>query len=558
MLRTVAVLMALLLVGPIAAATPQPPDKPLKTNALWIELGANLLTLSDPQKTAALFDKIKTAGFTMIVIEAKSAAGFTAYPSKFAPHISKSNAPRKSLFNPYDAPSTWLTSDLDILRLSIDAARARNLKVCAAINTFSEGINLWKDGAAYQGMNPEWLATYYAASRKFVAPNGQELSITAVNIGRTIFGIATGRIPDNAVLYTIDPPPISKWATGWALDGAEVVVAQRKDQTLFVEHVVEWSTLSGKPYTLRVPAGGFILSLHGQAYQWVTQNLKKGDVVTMSPLKTQFVKSTDAGIFAFTNPNHPEVQARALAIIGEIASDYKPDCIVLDRIRYAGALSDFSSTTEKSFEEDMGKPVKWPGEVIGYGRTPAWFVQIPGRRFPSWTTFRARVIRNFVARAQETVKGANPSIEFSAYVGGWYPVYYEEATNWARQGFRSNYWWTNREWPTTGTSGFFDHLFVGLYYRNLTIKEARSRPIADADWASLEGGMPLARSVTQGRTPLLGGLNLTDYEDRPQALKAAIVSIRRGLGSVMIFDAVYLEALNLWDEVTSAFTQAQP
>jgi uncharacterized lipoprotein YddW (UPF0748 family) len=525
--------------------------------AVWIELGANLTTLSDPAKLAKMLERIKSAGFNTVIIEAKNAAGFSAYPSQYTPHISSSTAPRKSLFNPYDAPANWLPQNYDILKSLIDLSREHGLSVWAAINIFSEGINLWKDGAAYQpGFNKQWLAIAYAPSRNIIAPDGAQLSIVASNIGRTIFGIATGRIPDNAVIYSTTPPPISKWTVDWALDGMEVVVAADKNEKLFVKEFVDWKDLVGKPYQLLIPGGGFILSVHGAAKAWVTKHLKPGDPVTLSKLEKKLVPSTETGIFAFTNPLHPEVRQRALAIIREILTNYRVDGIVLDRIRYGGANMDFSAETRKAFESYLGKQIaNWPAFVLDYGSTPSWYTQIPGRFFPQWVSFRAFAIQSFIKEARELIKTLNPKIILSIYVGGWYPIYYEESTNWGSRYFNANYWWTDKEWPKAGVAELLDYLFVGLYYRNVTIKEARSRPIADPDWASLEGGIPVAKAAVMNATRIIGSINLTDYEEKPYEIPHALDAIRRGMSNAMVFDVVYLDAWSLWKEVSQAFSK---
>jgi len=556
-MRLAAMLTAIFLALAAAAAAGLPPqDQSPKMAVLWIELGANLPTLVEPAKLASMMERVKQAGFTAVAVEAKNAAGFAAYPSKFAPHISQSAAPRQSLFNPYDAPNTWVPSDLDILQQVIEAASARGIAVWAAVNVFSEGINLWDDGAAYlTGFNRDWLATVWAPSRKIVARDGAEIPIAAVNIGRTIFGITIGRIPDQTVLYSTDPPPISKWATGWAQDGVEVVIAADKDENLFVKDIVDWQALAGKPYNLRIPGGGFILSMHGAAKRAALQHLKIGEPIALTKLEKRLAKSTETGIFAFTNPMNPEVQSRILRIIREIASNYRVEGIVLDRIRYGGSNMDFSDWTRSAFEAYAGGSIsRWPESVLDWGSTPSWYVSIPGRYFPRWAAFRAQVIKSFIEKARSAVKSENPDMQLAAYVGAWYPNYYEEATNWASSRFKPNYWWTTADWQTAGAAELLDQLFIGLYFRNVTIRQARSRPVSDADWASIEGAIPLIRSAVMNSTMMIGGINLTDYEDKPQEISHALNAIKRGMQNLMVFDLVYLDAWNLWPEVAKTLS----
>lgn len=569
-MRLAAAAMVLFLLTGAAVSAAAPPTGTIlnnKTSILWIELGANLSTLSDPQKIRELIQKIKNAGFSSIAIEAINSAGYAAYPSEFAPHISKMRVARESIFAPYPAPNSWVVADTDILQELIAAARAERIKVIAAVNIFSKGINIQGFGAAYDALSPEcfptrqaecdsalraeWLSTYYAASRSIVASTGEEFPIFSVNIGRTIFGVATGRIPNKIVLYTREPPAIPKWATDWAADGIEVIVKVDRKDNFFIDRIVDWQELAGRPYDLSVPSSGFILSAHGEAKRWLLNNFKEGDTLTLSPLRKGLVRSTESGLFAFLNPLNRNVQEYALAILEEIARKYAVDAIVMDRIRYAGTLSDFSPSSRLAFEAYIGrKIVRWPQDIFDYGQTRDWYAPIPGRLFAKWVEFRATAIRKFVQEAVRRVKAIRPNLPIGIYAGAWYPVYYEEATNWASKKYSPPYGWASAKWGEQGIAEYLDFIISGLYYRNLTIEEARNRrPSRDADWASIEGGMELVKTVTKGATIIIGGINITDYEDRPEAVQEALSMIRENLDGVMVFDLVYVEAFDLWDEL---------
>lgn len=127
--------------------------------ALWMEVSANLPALSTREGVAAVLDRAKAAGVTVVIPEVKNAWGAVTYASEFAPHIRASPVPR--LFPPtYPPPATWYPPDYDQLAVVVEEAHRRGIQVHAVVNVFGEGNNLAQVGMVFE--RPHWQAQHLA------------------------------------------------------------------------------------------------------------------------------------------------------------------------------------------------------------------------------------------------------------------------------------------------------------------------------------------------------------------------------------------------------------
>lgn len=413
------ILLALVLTaGPLAAAA-----RPVPRLAVWMEVSANLPTLASREQIASVMERMRSAGVTDVIPEAKNAWGFVTYESTFAPHIRTSTVPRP-LPPIYDAPAVWFPRDIDPLQVVIEEAHARGIRVHAAVNVFGEGLNASRLGIVFE--RPEWMAQSLAADGRLVP-------------------------------------------------GSEV------------------------------------------------------------------------GAIAFANPAHPEVQLYELAVIREVASRYDVDGIVLDRLRYPDGAADFSDLSRARFEEWLGNPVEhWPDDVL----TPMGGQLEPGSLFPQWIAWRATVLQQFVRAAERIVHQEKPDVALSAYVGGWYPTYWQEGLNWAAPSRNFPLPWATPEWQRAAIGDLVDFLMMGLYYTPVSIWEVLL--MGSATWMSVEGGAVMAQDLLAGGAIPVGSLLLSLYEHDPERFRAALDAVLRIHGAVMLFDLVYLDRYGWWDLITPA------
>lgn len=410
-----ALLAAALLAAP-AAAAPPPPHL-----AVWMEVSANLPIYASRERIVEVLDRMKAAGVTDVVPEAKNAWGFVLYESAFAPHIRTSPVPRTQ-WPAYDAPATWFPQDIDPLRVVIEEAHARGLRVHAAVNVFGEGLNAAGLGPAFE-------------------------------------------------------------RAGW-----------------MAQHMTPGGTL---------------------------------------------IPGSQVGIVAFANPAHPEVQLYELAVLQEVVSRYEVDGIVLDRIRFPDGTADFSDLSRARFEAHLGRPVEsWPDDVLS--GTGEQLVQ--GPLFPEWVAWRARIIQQFVRAAEAVVHGNKPAIAFGAYVGGWYPTYWQEGVNWASRRAPTSSWpelsWVGAPWQEAAVGEMLDYLMVGLFYGPVRALEALRA--GSPGWMSVEGGALMARDLLAGGAAPVGSLYLLLYEHQPEQFRAALETVLSLHGGAMLFDLVYLERYGWW------------
>lgn len=254
----------------------------------------------------------------------------------------------------------------------------------------------------------------------------------------------------------------------------------------------------------------------------------------------------------FVSPHNPAVIEYELAIIRELAT-YRPDGIILDRVRFNNIESDFSDFARKAFEEYLGKPVAhWPQDILTWHRDAKGNPEhTSGPLFQQWLVFRAKTIQDFFGKARQVVKAVDPEMVFGDYTGSWYGAYWSEGLNWASSSYdaAADYQWAPANWKETGYAQLLDLLLSGFYYGAVTK--------AEGSGASVEGAADVLAKVVGDATAYVGSLNLPDYKDKPgKFVEAARMCLDRTAG-VMLFDLIYIDEYDWWDEVAQ-FSRSYP
>jgi uncharacterized lipoprotein YddW (UPF0748 family) len=250
----------------------------------------------------------------------------------------------------------------------------------------------------------------------------------------------------------------------------------------------------------------------------------------------------------FFNPANEEVQTFLCDLLKDLAK-YDIDGIFLDRGRFQGFQSDFSSYTRTKFQEYLGNVAipNFPADILAPGAT-----SLPSS-YPTyltkWMEFRAKVIYDFMAKARNAVKSVNPAIKFGAYVGGWYSTYYDCGVNWASQKYNTSqyYKWATVNYKNYGYAALMDQMLIGAYASPLNVA-------GTSEW-TMAGFCSLAMDKTKGDCPIVaGGPDVGNWDSSNQATQAqenqAIVnSVKACMDACdgyFLLDMIHLKLANQW------------
>ena len=332
----------------------------------------------------------------------------------------------------------------------------------------------------------------------------------------------------------------------------------------FIEYAHE---MDMKVYaSLNIFAGGHNWYDRGIIYkqhpEWQSILYDKGEMVPISEQKSNYN--------GMLNPANPEVQQYQLDILKEFAGKYMDlDGIIFDRVRYDGITSDFSDLSRGLFEEYAGVKVEnFPEDIISWkkdAKTGEW-KYTEGKHFLKWIEWRAHVIKDFIVKAHEMLKGVNPSLEIGDYTGAWYPTYYQLGVNWASEKYdpSAEYDWATPEYKNTGYAEMLDLYMTGLYYTLVTKDDVDSangvvgpRTEAAMDNSltycySVEGGAELVKRLTCGAAPVIGSLYVEQYKEDWSQFSRAVEQVLKDTDGIMIFDIVHIINHGLWDDLEKA------
>ena len=261
----------------------------------------------------------------------------------------------------------------------------------------------------------------------------------------------------------------------------------------------------------------------------------------------------------FFNPVRTEVQDYICNILEDLAAYKDLDGIFLDRCRFDGFESDFSSYTRQKFEVYIGAPVaSFPNEVIPPGIQVGQLPNPLPKYFKQWLEFRAKTIHDFIVKARTRVKSVNPGVKFGVYVGGWYSTYYEVGVNWAspRYNTASNYSWATTNYKEYGYADHCDHMLIGAY-------AAANKIYGSAEW-TMQGFCTRAKAVTMGDVKIAGGPDGNSFypgvipagTDAATAIANSVDACINAGDGYFFFDMIHLKQNNQWQYVKAGIDAA--
>ncbi|MCL6623006.1 MAG: family 10 glycosylhydrolase [Fimbriimonadales bacterium] len=118
----------------------------LEARILWVDAGANLSWMIDPEKVRQFCEQAKKAHFNEIVVDVKPINGRILFHAPGEPRLTE--------FRGVQVPE-----DYDVLKTFLQEARAAGLRLSAGLNTFSEGHSHFPGtGLAYE--KPDWQSRF--------------------------------------------------------------------------------------------------------------------------------------------------------------------------------------------------------------------------------------------------------------------------------------------------------------------------------------------------------------------------------------------------------------
>lgn len=299
---------------------------------------------------------------------------------------------------------------------------------------------------------------------------------------------------------------------------------------------------------------------------WATVVYPPDEEVKLIPITEEKNKYS-----AMVNPVNEEFQTYILNIFSEVVEKYPElDGIILDRVRYDGFTADFSELSLQKFEAYLGKKLElFPDDIYRWKKNENGDLYPErGAYFLQWIEWRASVIYEFMSKAREVIKSANPDISFGTYTGAWYPTYFEVGVNFASKNYdpSSEYDWATPNYKNQGYAELLDLYTVGNYYTTITeedylqknpeIKNETDMHGQKSIWYSVEGSNENLRMIL-GNNKFLGGILASQFYDNPEGLTESIKMNLKTSDGLMIFDIVHIIDKNMWKYVEKGMRESK-
>lgn len=481
----------------------------LQGRIMWVDGTANLDRVASDELVRKLVTNLKQAGFNTIVFDVKPISGQVLYKSKIAPKI-----------------VSWrgrnLPIDFDPLAAMSREAKLQNIELLISLNAFSEGHSMFKAGPGYEQIP---LQTVLYDPFPIIARGPVALGSRAY---RRINPILNEAPKENEVSVFMDGSKLP-------LPAENLFALSLDKQGRVVDGYEFGGTGDGVP---TVPEGGSLLVGAGGANELLRELATPG-IKPYFDAGPNFVPISDRPSQQYPlmmNPNHPEVQSRALAIVDEIMRNYEIDGILYDdRLRFGGLNADFSPLSRNLFEQFIGKPIVWPDEVFKYTYTPQLKQGIrPGPYFDAWMSWRALTMRNWVSRVKAKVKSVQKTAKFGVYAGSWYGEYPQFGSNYGSSELDAGFWFLTETYRKTGFANQLDLLVTGCYYPTATIFEAMGLGVPIG--RTVEAAGQLSNRVARDQTWTYAGLSLDQFRNNPDGLVNALQAACASTQGVMVFD----------------------
>lgn len=256
----------------------------------------------------------------------------------------------------------------------------------------------------------------------------------------------------------------------------------------------------------------------------------------------------------FFNPVNEQVQEYLLGILEDLAKNYPDlDGIILDRGRFAGLQSDFSSYTRNKFEQYIGQIVQnYPDDIMTPDMKEGTLPQTLPVHFKKWLEFRAKNIHDFMSNARNRIKSNNSNVNFGVYVGGWYSSYYGTGVNWASKTYdTANDYpkWATDNYKSFGYADLMDVILIGAY-------ASPDRVFGTTEW-TIQGFCSRAKDKIKNDAIVVGGpdvgngnwassTNIPLYND---AIIASVGAVNEVCDGYFLFDMIHLKNRNQWQYV---------
>ncbi len=273
---------------------------------------------------------------------------------------------------------------------------------------------------------------------------------------------------------------------------------------------------------------------------WATQLNTTGGIVSIMQA------SNSAKFF---NPVNTEVQEYLCGLLEDLARYQDLDGIVLDRCRFDGFESDFSTYTKQKFEEYIGTSVSnFPNSVIPPGTEVGALPSPYPTYMKQWLEFRVKTIHDFIVKARGRVKAVNPNIKFGVYVGAWYSSYYGVGVNWASPLYNTSsyYSWASTNYKNYGYADHTDFVLVGAY-------AAANKVYGSSEW-TMQGFCSRAKDIIKGAAPVYGGPDVGNWTvpagtDVNASITSSVDACINACDGYFLFDMIHLKKAGQWQYV---------